>query len=90
MQGLTLEDWGTLNRCFKRKELLNSMRKKYKNNPYALEQLDIFDKDSPYKIHFRIFKNAFWKTKDESVVKKELKWLAENYPLIEKYGAGNP
>jgi len=96
MRGLTLEDWTKINSIkpeelgIQKEKLILEMRKKYYNNPYALEQLDIFDGDSPYKKHFRILKKALFRPKNESIIKEELEWFAKNYPLIEKYGTGEP
>ena len=55
----------------------------YKVNPLALEQIDIYDGKSPYTTHIRLYRDAI-KSGDETTIKREEAWFAQNYPLTSK------
>ena len=55
-------------------------RELYRANPLALEQIDIFDSNSPYHEHRETLITALRKG-NEKIKKTEVIWFSENYPL---------
>jgi hypothetical protein len=86
MKGITREDFDYLSSEVlllpreKRRPIYMEFRTKYSDDPFALEQIDRLDRESPYHEHFSVFLKAL-KRQDEETAKREEKWIEKNYPL---------
>ena len=85
MEGLSPQHHGFLNGLVdktlkERRRTYAYFRESYKNNPLALEQIDIYDGESPHGRHINLYRDAF-KNRDEDSQQREEAWFAENYPL---------
>ncbi len=66
-----------------KREIYDRLREQYQGNPLALEQIDIYDTESPYGQHMIRARDAF-KSGDETVIQREEAWFKANYPLTTK------
>jgi len=90
-EGLSGEDWSAMNALGgvpeeARPERYSHFREVYAGKPYALEQIDIFDKSSPYgtvlSLYVQVLKDS--DPHGEEVIEE---WFKENYPLLNEYGS---
>ena len=91
MEGLNKGDNGFLNGLIdepieKRREPYTQFRQKYRDEPLALEQIDVYDMESPYRQHWRFYRDAIH-SGDVYTLEIEQQWLMEHYPLMHKYRA---
>jgi hypothetical protein len=59
---------------------IEELKQRYKDDPKALEQIDIYDHNSPYRIKFTMFRDAL--LSGDTYTETELRtWFRTNYPL---------
>ena len=88
MEGLKPEHHGFLNGLVnktleEKRQIYSRFRQTYQGNPLAVEQIDIYDGESPHSTHIRIYRDAL-KSGDETATQREEVWLAQNHPLTSK------
>lgn len=74
--GLSREHHGELNKCNTSPTRFAELRKLYRNDSKALQQIDVYDPDTEYHSWIR----RLIKARGED--KEALRWLKENYPDI--------
>lgn len=84
--GLKPEDHGKLNSIVsglveERRRVFADARTRYKDDGVALQQIDVYDPDSPYRPHILAFRDAL-ETGDKETQEREKAWLREHYPDI--------
>tara|TARA_Y100000310_G_C20472694_1_gene710863 strand:- start:119 stop:388 length:270 start_codon:yes stop_codon:yes gene_type:complete len=89
MKGLNLAHHKYLNELVhetleKRVEIYNKIREIYCDDKLALEQIDIYDCQSQYNKHKRIYLNAL-KNNNEKIILKEEEWFIKNYQLTNNF-----
>ena len=60
---------------------LAELRARYAGDGIAQQQLDVYDANSPYHQHHRLFASAL-KRNDSATVAAEHQWLQDHYPAI--------
>ena len=88
MEGLTPRHHEFLNGLVdktleERRQIYKKFRKICEKNPLALEQIDIYDRESPYVQHVRFYLDAF-KSRNAVAIEREEAWFAKHYPLTTK------
>ncbi len=64
----------------KRAETYEFLREVHCDDRLALEQIDIYDSQSPYCKHFEIYVRAL-KSSDNEGIEREKAWFEKHYPL---------
>lgn len=62
-----------------RSRALAALRRIYKDDPAALQQIDMFDPDSPFSTHVCAYRAAQREDRRRDA-EQELKWLRVHYP----------
>ena len=80
--GLSREHHSELNRVLDvEPSRYDELRTLYKDDPVALQQIDVYDTSSPYGLKLQQFIEAC-KTNNEPLIRELERWFAENYPYI--------
>ncbi len=64
----------------RRAETYEFFREVHCDDKLALEQIDIYDSQSPYCKHFEFYVQAI-KSNDKKIIKRERAWFDKHYPL---------
>ena len=57
------------------------LRAQYRNDSAALQQIDVYDPNTEYHLHFRKLRDAYIEN-DEKTIEQEEAWFQEHYPDI--------
>jgi len=82
MAGLSKKHHGELNKCNVSRERFDELRRQYATDDKALQQIDVYDGDSPYHPKFRIFRDALFGRVDRDEGERAYDWLRRHYPDI--------
>ena len=84
-RGLSPEDHGLLNNSMlpkeERRKIFAAKREEYAHDKVALQQIDVYDGESPYHPKFREYRDALRSGNQSKITELEA-WLKANYPDV--------
>ena len=86
-QGLSPKDHGYLNNlnllsAGKQRRIFAVKRKEYAGDPVALQQIDVYDGESPYSPKIREYCDALSANNNPTLIAELEAWFKTNYPAI--------